>query len=189
MSNPFKLELFEKEVEKNGIKGGIEIGKKESEKIDTKIKVEKGSLLPRTGGEWSGDAGKSRWIPDDTIEPGDRNGTNPEHKNWQEIKKEYGFESILFNEGEPDFSEVAKGKVEITDFTDDRDSNFTQADEKMAEQRGCTPEEVEKWRSENKYTWHECKDCRTMQKVPTEVHGNISHSGGVSEYKLQQKNT
>lgn len=55
---------------------------------------------------------------------------------------------------------------------------FDQADEKLADQRGCTPEEVAKWREENKYTWHECKDCKTMQKVPTEVHGNISHSGG-----------
>ena len=78
---------------------------------------------------------------------------------------------------------------EIDDFTDDRDSNFTQADEALAKQKGCTPEEVAKWRRDNGYTWHECKDCKTMQKVPTEVHGNVSHSGGVSEYKSNKGNT
>lgn len=94
----------------------------------------------------------------------------------------------ILHEGEPDFSEVAKGFVEIDDFSEERDANFDQADEKLAAQRGCTPEEVAKWREENKYTWHECKDCKTMQKVPTEVHGNISHSGGISEQKSQNRN-
>ena len=57
----------------------------------------------------------------------------------------------------------------------------------MANQKGCSPEEVAKWREENKYTWHECRDCMTMQKVPREVHGNIPHSGGISEIKSQNK--
>ena len=105
------------------------------------------------------------------------------------VSIEYNFDFIPFHEGEPDFSEVAKGTVEIDDFSEDRDANFDQADEKLAEQRGCTPEEVAKWREENKYTWHECKDCKTMQKVPTEVHGNISHSGGISEQKSQNQNS
>lgn len=156
--------------------------------IPEKMKKEKSFLLPRNGGEWSGELGNSKWKPDSNIEPGDRNGTNPEHKTWKEIKKQYSFESIPFNDGEPSFSEVAKGEVQIDDFSDDRGSNFDQADEKLAEQRGCTPEEVEKWRADNKYTWHELRDCKTMQKVPTEVHGNISHSGGISEYKLKNQN-
>jgi hypothetical protein len=148
---------------------------------------ERSGFLPRNGGEWSGEPGNSEWKPDPEVIPGDKHGTNPEHKTWAEIFKQYGFDSIPFRDGAPDFSEVAKGQVEIDDFTDDRDANFDQADEKLAEQRGCTPEEVAKWREENKYTWHECRDCKTMQKVPTEVHGNISHSGGVSEYKSQNK--
>lgn len=142
--------------------------------------------LPKNGGEWSGERGNSEWKPNMDIEPGDRNGTNPQQKTWNQIMEQYKFDSISFNEGEPDFSEIAKGGVEIDDFTDDRSLNFDQADEKLAEQKGCTPEEVAKWRSENKYTWHECRDCRTMQKVPTEVHGNIPHSGGISEYKSQK---
>lgn len=151
--------------------------------LDNPIKVEKKGILPRNGGIWEGSPGDSKWQPDSNVEPGDRNGTNPEHKTWDEIMKEYDFESIPFKEGQPDFSEVSRGEVEIDDFTDDREANFDQADERLAEQKGCTPEEVAQWREENRYTWHECRDCRTMQKVPTEVHGNVSHSGGVSEYK------
>ena len=64
-----------------------------------------------------------------------------------------------------------------------RGANFDQADEALASQRGCAPEEVAQWRKENHYTWHECNDCKTIQKVPSEVHGNIPHSGGISVYK------
>lgn len=186
MSNPFGPEEVKDVVEAEN-KEITKIDSVTIQKMDMKIRIERFGLLPRNGGEWSGDPGNSDWKPDRDVEPGDRNGTNPEHKTWGEIMDQYGFESIPFDDGEPDFSEVSKGEVEIDDFTDDRDSNFSQADEKLAEQRGCTPEEVAKWREEHKYTWHECKDCKTMQKVPTEVHGNISHSGGVSEYKSQKQ--
>lgn len=187
MSNLFFSEITNGEARIFDItretKGETVIG----EKFDAKIKIEKQEMLPRNGGEWSGEPGNSEWKPDPKLEPRDRHGTNPEHKTWEQIMKEYGFESILFKDGEPDFSEVAKGTVEIDDFSDDRASNFDQADEKLAEQRGCTPEEVAKWRKEHKYTWHECKDCKTMQKVPTEVHGNVPHSGGISEAKSGNK--
>ena len=159
------------------------------EKLDMKINVERNGFLPRNGGEWTGEPGNSIWKPDRDLEPGDRNGTNPENKTWDEILVKYGIDGIPFKDGEPDFSEISKGTVQIDDFSDDRSSNFDQADEKMAEQRGCTPEEVAKWRKENGYTWHELKDCQTMMKVPTEVHGNIPHSGGVSEYKSQHAST
>lgn len=64
--------------------------------------------------------GNSDWKPDPNVEPGDRHGTNPEHKAWEQIMDEYGFDSIPFKDGEPDFSEVSKGEVEIDDFSDDR---------------------------------------------------------------------
>lgn len=145
--------------------------------------LERGTLLPRNGGTWSGEVGNSKWIPDKAVIPGDRNGTNPEHKKWGQILEKYGIDSVEFKKGYPDFSEIARETVEIDDFTDDRSINFDQADEEMAEKRNCTPEEIAKWRAEQKYTWHECSDCRTMQLVPTEIHGNISHSGGISKYK------
>lgn len=144
------------------------------------------SRLPRNGGEWSGEAGNSEWNPDSETVPGDRNGTNPDGKSWKEIKEEYKFETITFKDNKPEFSDIAKGKVEIDDFSDNRRRNFVQADEKLAEQKGCSPNEVKQWRMENKYTWHEEADCRTMIKVPSEVHGNIPHDGGISEIKNQK---
>ncbi len=148
------------------------------------IRVEpRDGILPRNGGEWLGEEGNSEWVPDSDYIPGDRHGTNPENKSWAEIKTDYGFDKIAFIDGEPDFSPLSKGTVDITDFTEDRECNFAQADELLAAQNGTGPEEIERWRHENKYTWHECANCKTMQLVPTEVHGNLSHSGGISAIK------
>lgn len=163
------------------------------EKLDMKINFEKNGFVPRTGGEWTGEPGNSTWKPDPERIPPEKSRnpehpySNPEGLSWKEIQEKYGIDGIVFTDGEPDFSEISKGTVEIDDFTDDRSSNFEQADEKMAEQRGCTPEEVEQWRKEHNYTWHECGDCKTMLKVPNEVHANVPHSGGVSEYKSRAK--
>ena len=142
--------------------------------------------LPRNGGEWSGEPGDSDWKPDEETIPGDRNGTNPDDKSWKEIMDQYDFDTISFEDGRPDFSEVSKGEVEIDDFSDSRRKNFVQADEKLADQKGCQASEVRQWRTENKYTWHEESDCKTMLKVPSEVHGNIPHDGGISEMKNQK---
>lgn len=93
---------------------------------------------------------------------------------------------MKFKDGYPDFSEVSKGEVEIDNFTTERygvGGNFDQADRKLAAQRGCSVEEVRQWRIDNNYTWHEMQDCKTMQKVPREVHGNIPHDGGISKLK------
>ncbi len=145
----------------------------------------RGCPIEGNGGKWEGERGNSIWIPNRDDVP--KNPlTNPNGLTWEELLDKYEISGILFRDGEADFSEVLKGEVEIEDFTDDRAANFDQADEKLAEQNGCTPEEVAQWREEHKYTWHECKDCRTMQKVPTEIHGNISHSGGVSEYRMRK---
>lgn len=142
--------------------------------------------LPKTGGKWDGEPGNSKWTMDREHIPGDCNGTNPDHKSWGEICDQYKVDSINFKDNNPDFSEISKGNVEIENFKSKRNANFVQADMKLAEQRGCDPSEVSKWRADNRYTWHECPDCKSMQKVPTEVHGNIPHTGGVSRNKAEQ---
>ena len=134
-------------------------------------------------GHWEGERGDSKWVPESETIPKSVL-TNPNGLSWNEILKKYDIDGIDFKDGNPDFSEVSKGEVKIDDFSESRDSNFSQADEKLAETKECTPEEVASWRKDNGYTWHECKDCQTMQKVPTEVHGNVPHSGGISEIKL-----
>ncbi len=131
-------------------------------------------------GHWDGERGNSDWYPDPDYIP---KKANPEGKTWKEILEKYGIESIPYKDGEPDFSEISKGDVEIEPFSDSRTDNFDKADIELAKRKGCSPEEVAKWRKENGYTWHECKDMKTMQKVPSEVHNNVSHSGGISAKK------
>ena len=135
---------------------------------------------PIENGKWEGERGDSKWIPDLDYVPLKK---NPEQKTWGEILKQYGIDGIVFKDGEPDFSEISKGDVEIEPFSTNRDDNFDRADIELAKQKGCTPEEVAKWRKEHGYTWHECKDMKTMQKVPSIIHNNVSHSGGISEAK------
>lgn len=148
----------------------------------------KGCPIEGNGGHWEGERGNSKWFPNRDEIP--KNPlTNPDGLTWGQILDKYGIDRIEFKNGEPDFSPVAKGTVEIDHFTDNRygkGGNFDQACEKLAEQRGCTKEEVKAWMKENKYTWHERSDCKTMDKVPTEIHGNIRHSGGISEAKANR---
>lgn len=157
--------------------------KNEDSNLDKKIS---GCPIDGHGGKWEGERGNSKWCPDRDVIP-NKQGTNPENKTWGEILDENGIDGVDFKDGEPDFSEIAKDEVEIDDFTDDRDSNFAQADEKLAEKWGVSPREIKAYREENGYTWHECGDCKTLQLVPREVHGNISHKGGISAIKAQNK--
>lgn len=147
-----------------------------------------GCPIDEHGGHWEGERGNSKWFPNLDDIPGSAK-TNPEQLTWREILDKYGIDGITFIDGEPDFSEISKGTVEIDNFTDNRygkGGNFDQACEKLAQQRGCTKEEVKAWMKENKYTWHERSDCKTMDKVPTEVHGNVRHNGGISQIKNSQ---
>lgn len=180
-----KIELPNSDIPEKKAKIDSKILEKLNNKLGVDIKIF--CMLPENGGTWTGEKGNSEWIPDDNVIPEDRGGTNPNGKTWKELKKEYGFESIPFKDGEPDFSKVAKAEIQIDNFSESRSKNFSQADIKLAEKGGCSPQEVKKWRIENKYTWHECKDCKTMQLVPTEVHGNIPHSGGIAETKSKNK--
>ena len=42
-------------------------------------------MIPRNGGEWSGEPGNSTWVPDREVSPSDRNYSNTEGKTWGEI--------------------------------------------------------------------------------------------------------
>ena len=146
--------------------------------------------LPKSDGGWTGEPGNSIWIPDHDYVP--QKG-NPEGKTWGEILDKYGIDGIPFNDGEPDFSEVAEAEVQVDEIGTERDENFAKADEALAEQwtkeqkdgREWTAEDVRNYRKENHLTWHECGDRTTMQLVPAEVHSNIPHSGGVSAAKAE----
>ena len=158
-------------------------GWKDAVRMDVSSKLTENDSIkncPIENGQWEGERGNSKWKPDDDYVPQKQ---NPEGKTWGDILKDQGIDGINFKDGEPDFSSISKGDVEIDDFSSSRDDNFDKADIELAKKRGCSPEEVAKWRKENGYTWHECRDMKTMQKVPSIVHNNVSHRGGISEAK------
>lgn len=142
-------------------------------------------------GHWENEYGNSIWHPDGDYVPPERGRisdkpySNPDKLSWKELLEKYGMDGIPYKDGEPDFSKICKGEVEIAGFETGGNiakvHNFSKADIELAKQKGCTPEEVKNWRTENNYTWHECKDMKTMQLVPNEIHANVSHSGGRSQ--------
>jgi len=148
--------------------------------------------LPESHGHFEGKPGDSKFVPDSEYVPPeksrnpDRPYSNPDNLSFGEILKKYGIDGIDFKNGFPDFSEISRGTVKIEGFetggSDAMKNNFDKADMALAEARGCTPEEVRAWRKENGYTWHECEDKETMQKVPHEVHANVPHDGGRSQH-------
>ncbi len=115
---------------------------------------------------------------------------------------------IKFNNGEVDFDELNFGEVTVDVYAvsenhdADRRINFRRANELMAQKltkekgqiedpegsgnyRDYTVEDVVNYMDGNnpsglKMTWHEKQNGKNMQKVPTLLHGNIDHSGGIS---------
>ncbi len=85
-------------------------------------------------------------------------------------------EGVKFDsEGYPDFSPYAAKHVEI-DMKGNYTSDFEAANQKAG--LADTPDG---------YTWHHHQDCRTMELLPSDLHGAVSHTGGVSilEHKKQ----
>lgn len=132
---------------------------------------------PVNNGYWNGLRGESMFISD--------------NKEMNETYlKPCGLEGISYHNAIPDFSELSKATVEIPNMTNDRNGlngNFKQADIEAAKIRGCTPREVSDWREAHGYTWHECNDMKTCQKIPKEINAVFGHLGGVGEYNCSLK--
>lgn len=147
-------------------------------------------------GEWTGERGESKFIPSEETDEG---------KAAKEKLAELGKDGVDYEYAEPDFSECAEATVEIGDMTENRhdyqdaggnyrSGNFSQADAKCAEQWNTsqkdgksdwTAADVRDWRRENKCSWHERCDTKTMDLVPREIHEFFKHSGGVAECKAR----
>lgn len=124
---------------------------------------------PINNGHWDGERGESKFYSD-----------NEEANSYL---REAGTDGIEYENCIPDFSEVSKGDVKIDSMSEERSKNFRQADQKLADEKGCSPREVAEWREQNGYTWHECNDKQTCQKIPSSVNKTFGHLGGVSECK------
>ncbi len=125
-----------------------------------------------------------------------RNKRISENKKVYPIPKEVQDENgnwnggIPFNEGKPDFSFLSRGTVKISPFTEKRYQNFKRARIAYCEQRTppVSQTKVRNWMKKNGYTWHEVDETGRMEKVPSIIHGNICHFGGISMAKQSTSN-
>ena len=134
---------------------------------------------PSDNGTWTGERGESIFVSED-----------PRVK---DILKEHNVKGVEYKNGMPDFSPFAVGEVKLENMTDHRPTNFSEADAKLAEKWSTadkiyTKEDIEAWRKENRYTWHELNDVETIQLVPTDINRPIfRHFGGCAEYGLMEE--
>jgi A nuclease of the HNH/ENDO VII superfamily with conserved WHH len=133
------------------------------------------ATTPVSGGRWTGQRGESSFIFDDpeiqTILP----------------------DGIRYKDAYADFTPVALHQVELPGvITMKRGQNFGVADKMLAERLGITKRHIELFREEQRYTWHEVEDMRTMQLVPSFLHTGkqqlpmdfgvkYGHFGGIGE--------
>jgi len=137
-----------------------------------------GTHTPKKGWEGSGERGNGPWNP---------NKSGMDSDKVKEIESITDGKPIAFKEGYPDFSEYTyqakgvdgktiSGEVEIEiSKKGDRDKDYTLANEAMAKKLG-----VDEFEEPRDWTWHHVEDGTTMQLVPTQLHKNVPHTGGVS---------
>lgn len=105
----------------------------------------------------------------------------------EDIESVTGGKPIQWIDGNPDFSEyvyqtkgmdgsAVAGKVDIQlSPVGDRNADFIAAREAMAEKLG-----KDKFKEPEGWTWHHKEDGSTMELIPSDLHNNVPHSGGVS---------
>ena len=126
--------------------------------------------LPEKDGHWLGDRGNSEWV-----------------SNKPDVNRYTGGEPVPFNNNYPDFSKWSQKDVKIPNMTGDNGPDFRAADKILARDKGLLKKDgtpnvaaAERYRRNNKLTWHHHQDGTTMQLVPEDLHGNIPHTGGGS---------
>lgn len=136
-----------------------------------------GTQSPKSG--WTrGERGHGDWDP---------RQSGLKQQKIDEIESVTGGKPVRFNDGHPDFSDhVYKGKgpdgravdgsvqIELS-RTGDRNADFREANAAMAEKMG-----VDSFEEPPGWTWHHKEDGTTMELVPSKLHNNVPHSGGVS---------
>ncbi len=135
-----------------------------------------------TNGKWSGVEGNSVFSPD--------------REDAKEILKEKGLDGIRYIDSEPVFNKVAEATVKIDGMTDKCSINFSKADTKLAEQwnqeakdnkTDWKSRDVRNYREDQKLTWHERCDTKTMDLVPTPIHEVCTHIGGRAECRRREE--
>ena len=138
-----------------------------------------GTQSPKEG--WvKGERGNGSWDPK-------QSGYTPDKV--KKIEKVTGGKPIEYKDGYPDFSEythksrapdgsIVESKVEIALSKNPDPSKANSAD--FSEANKAMQEKVPDWKQPEGYTWHHTEDGVTMELIPTDLNGNVPHSGGRS---------
>jgi hypothetical protein len=86
---------------------------------------------------------------------------------------------VKYKNGYPDFSPYARQNVDIGKQSGNHTSDYAKAEE-LSKLKPPKKEDT---------SWHHHEDGKTMQEVPTDIHKNFTHRGGVSEGKKSGKVT
>lgn len=149
--------------------------------------------IPKNNGHWLGEPGNSKWKPDLGFIP---KKLNPQNKSMGSILADNKIDGVNFKQGAPDLRKVAQDTVKIDNYTVSRPKNFAQADSKLAEiynkqglnEHAWTKGDIARLRKSEGLTWHERADMKTLDLVKSDLHANVSHSGGISELKKVMNN-
>ncbi len=124
--------------------------------------------LPRSKGKWS-----------DPSKPGESDW----HSDKKPVKDVTGGCGIPFKNGRPDFSKWSKGELKFKKgVLDGTDADFDKVYQAIGKQKGISKTAAKKWLSQEGLTPHHLDD-RTIQLIPTDLHGNVPHTGSASDMR------
>jgi hypothetical protein len=99
-----------------------------------------------------------------------------------------GLRGIRFCNNEPDFSPFAIATVKLKPILDIRygsEGTMSLADKTLANQLGISESKLRKWINDNQYVWHERQNGIHIDLLCHDIHGNISHTGGIAMNKMR----
>ncbi|QDT59681.1 hypothetical protein SV7mr_21900 [Stieleria bergensis] len=133
-----------------------------------------GNEYQASRGRWTGQRGRSKFIPSDTIA----------NAHIRSLLSLYNVDGVTYRMGKVNLSPFAHGKVTVTGMTANRTAIHARADELLARQWNVKTKDVVRYRRANKLSWHEWNNMRTMELVPTEINDFFKHLGGIGEINL-----
>ena len=144
--------------------------------------VERIKMSARSKGEWLGKVGNSEFRPASELA--------------KKALESFNQTGIKYKDGNPDFSKCSVETLKIKNMTSDRLLAHRHADKALAEKWSTEGKfgksdwsrtDIRQWRHENKYTWHERIDKKTMDLVQSDIHAECKHFGGISECKRMER--
>lgn len=144
--------------------------------------VERIKMAAQSSGEWLGKVGNSEFRPFSELA--------------KKALESFNQTGIKYKDGNPDFSKCSIESLKIKNMTSDRLLAHRRADKALAEKWSAENKfgkndwsrtDIRNWRHDNRYTWHERIDKKTMDLVQSDIHAACKHFGGIAECKRMER--